>query len=128
MTRWISRIEVIELNKIAVKATNEPFGIISAASLEGALGRPQSQMNYAGEQNLGALAGWLLISIARAHAFAQGNKRTGLLAATSMLYHNGWTLDADDIHLAELIIDTVEHRLTDEGFVEIFRRFCRYIP
>ena len=77
-----------------------------------------------GEEDLVALAVRLLMGIAQAHAFEQGNKRTAFAALRLCLRINGYDTSFDDSTIwAERIIALVEHRLTEEEFVAALRPF-----
>jgi death-on-curing protein len=74
----------------------------------------QAQMAFGGEfvhQGLFAMAGAYLFHIVSNHAFVDGNKRTGLLAATTFLTLNGVSIQRGSEALYELTIGVAEGRV-----------------
>lgn len=71
---------------------------VDIGELEGALARPDQQIHYAGVNNIYEIAAWYAVAIAKAHAFNDGNKRTGLsvmftyldLQGVTVPDHQGW--------------------------------------
>jgi death-on-curing protein len=91
--------------------------------LDSAMARPRNALAY-GEADIVALAVRLLAGIAQAHAFEQGNKRTSFVAMTEFLMINGYDLAIDDTaRWADEVIALVEHRSTEDDFVQTIRPF-----
>ena len=63
--------------------------LLNEAMLESAVNSPINQQHYGKVEDLAQLAATLKSRIIRNHAFANGNKRTGLMAANQFLMHNG---------------------------------------
>ena len=65
-----------------------------------------------------------MAGLSRAHAFEQGNKRTAFAAMRLFLEANGYDTAFDDsISWADEIIRLIEHRSTEEDFVQAIRPF-----
>lgn len=66
------------------------------------------------------LAVRLLFAIAESHAFVQGNKRTGFVAAVMFLEANGWRLDPslDSDELGDAIVDVLCDRTSEAAFYD----------
>jgi death-on-curing protein len=121
--QWLSVETVIEINRAVLLLTGEPHFLRDRGLLESALARPQNAFAY-GEEDLLALAVRLLAGIAQSRAFAQGNKRTCFVAMVQFLNANGYDLAIEDsVAWADTIIGLVEHRTTEEDFVQIIRPF-----
>jgi death on curing protein len=91
--------------------------------LESALARPQNAFAY-GEGDIIVLGVRLMVGIAQAHAFEQGNKRTAFVSLRLFLRPNGFDLDIEDTEAwAELLISLIEHRSTEEDFVRALRPY-----
>jgi death-on-curing protein len=121
---WLEPDEVIELNRLIVTDTGEPFELLDIGLLESALGRPRNLWSYEGVDDAAALATTLLFGIARNHAFAQGNKRTAFEAALIFLANNGFAFRAgDDLMWATAVIAVVEHKMTEAEFEALLSRF-----
>ena len=81
---WLSIEAVIEINRAVVAITGEPHLLRDQVLLESALARPRNFFGF-GEEEIVVLAVSLMAGIARAHAFAQGNKRTCFVAMVQFL-------------------------------------------
>jgi death-on-curing protein len=65
-----------------------------------------------------------MASIAQAHAFEQGNKRTAFEAFWHFLRLNGFDLAIEDSEdWADLVISLIERRSTEEDFVRAIRPY-----
>jgi death-on-curing protein len=127
---WLETAEVIELNRLIVAETGEPFLVRDPGGLESAVGKPRNRWHYEQLDDALTLAVTLLFGIAGNHPFLQGNKRTGFEAALIFLLHNGYALDAslDGASLAGLITDVIAHTMSERDFVARLRPFVRPLP
>ena len=120
---WLPIEAVIEHNRLELAETGEHHFVRDLGLLESAMARPRNAFAY-GEEDIVVLAVTLMAGILRAHAFAQGNKRTAFAAMRLFLRANGYDTAFDDtISWAEEIIALVEHRISDEDFVRAIRPF-----
>jgi len=116
---WLSVDDVIALNKLAVAATDEPFGIVHPGSLESAVMRPRNRWAY-GEADIVALAADFCAAIARNHPFLQGNKRTAFAAMDGFLAQNGWALKwEDEDETGEALVRLLTRDISEEAFFAI---------
>lgn len=87
--------------------------------LAGALSRVESNYYYGdpcpGIPRLGALLGY---SIAKAHAFGDGNKRTALASMDLFLVQNDWEIVADGMATAKMLESVVANEISEEEFVD----------
>ena len=121
--QWLPIEAVIQYNRLEVEATGEHHFVRDLGLLESALARPQNAFAY-GEDDIVVLAVRLMAGIAQAHAFEQGNKRTGLEALWHFLRLNGYDLAVEDSEMwADQVISLIEHRSTEEDFVRAVRPF-----
>lgn len=119
--RWLTAEEVIAINAYEVAATGEPFVLRDRGTLDGALARPLSRFLYEAEEDVAILAVTLLMAIAKAHAFAQGNKRTAFFAAGAFLRVNGYRLDLPDtVVCADILVGAVEGTRSVDQVEELF--------
>ena len=120
---WLPIEAVIEHNQIELSETGERHFVRDLGLLESALARPRNAFAY-GEEDVIVLAVVLMSGIARAHAFEQGNKRTAFAAMRLFLLANGHdTSFEDSLEWAEAVIALVEHRSSEEDFVNRLRPF-----
>jgi death-on-curing protein len=121
--RWLSIEAVAEINRAVVAITGEPHLLRDRGLLESALARPRNFFGF-GEEDIAVLAVPLMAGIARAHASAQGNKRTCFVAMVQFLKVNGYGLAIEDSRpWADRIIALVEHRSSEDDFVCAVRPF-----
>ena len=114
---------VVEINRAVVAITGEPHLLRDQGLLESALARPRNFFGF-GEEDIVVLAVSLMVGIAQAHAFTQGNKRTCFVAMVQFLKINGYDLAIDDSRpWADDIIALVEHRSIEEDFARAVRPF-----
>ncbi|WP_414609798.1 type II toxin-antitoxin system death-on-curing family toxin [Stenotrophomonas pavanii] len=118
--------EIVLLDAEAILAiwddVREAHGVglasISTERLEGAVGRVMSHLLYSDpEPTVPQLAGLLGYSIAKAHAFGDGNKRTALIAMEVLLLENGWINHRDGVETAKLVEDVVANEITEADFI-----------
>ena len=120
---WLPIEAVIEHNRFELSETGENHFLRDRGLLESALARPRNAFAY-GEENLVVLAVTLMAGVARAHAFEQGNKRTAFAAMRLFLRINGYDTAFDDsVSWADEMISLIEHRSTEEDFVQAIRPF-----
>ena len=99
--------------------------------LDGAIHRPRMHAHYDGMDDVVRLAGILAVAVAQAHAFVDGNKRTGYAIMALFLRRNGFdlTIPPGDTRIARWIERVVEgsHDANDSGealrddFIEVLR-------
>lgn len=117
---WLSVGDLVELNRDLVEDTGEPHRVLKPDELESACQRPAWLWHYDGVEDIVVLAVRLLFAVAESHAFIQGNKRTGFVAAVMFLQANGWTLDAslDSEALGDAIVDVLCDRMSEDAFCD----------
>ncbi len=120
---WLPIETVIEHNRLEVEASGERHFVRDHGLLESAMARSRNFFGF-GEEDIVVLAVVLMAGIAQAHAFEQGNKRTAFEAMWHFLRINGYDLAITDSQpWADVVIELVEHRTSEEDFVRIIRPF-----
>lgn len=81
-------------------------GILNHSKIEAAVHRPKTYLAYQADCDLHTVCAVLMDSLARNHAFVDGNKRTGLMTALVTYELNGYTLksSADNIEFENLVL------------------------
>ena len=121
---WLDAAQVIELNRLVVAETGEPFALRDEGLLESALGKPRNHWSYDQERDVVSLAVTLLFGIACNHPFQQGNKRTAFEASVIFIEANGYVFGAPDTtEIAGAITDVISHRATEAEFDAMIRPF-----
>lgn len=71
---------ILEIHDIVIQQFGGREGVLHPHMIDAALKRPQSYIAYDTECDVYLIAAIILDSFARGHAFADGNKRTALIA------------------------------------------------
>lgn len=90
-------------------------GTRDAGLLASALARPQNLALY-GSPDACQLAAAYGYGISRNHAFIDGNKRTGYVAAELFLALNGFDLNAADAECVVTMLQVASGEITEEAF------------
>lgn len=123
-TRFLSVEEVVQINQEAVERYGGSAGVLNSNMLRSAVYQPQA--SYGGEPlypDLFAQAAAYLISVALAHAFHDGNKRTAFACAVIFLRLNGVRLKMRHRAAERLVMDVVTNKMRSwEEVSEALRR------
>ena len=92
---WLNSAVVIAVHEVQLAEHGGGAGVRDQNLLASALSRPQNLAAY-GKPDASDLAAAYGFGISRNHAFIDGNKRTGFVAAVMFLRLNGYRLVADD--------------------------------
>lgn len=118
---WLDADQICRLNQLVVEETGEPFGVLKSNDLHGAVMRPRYLWHYDNVEDMPILAVRLMVAIAAAHAFQQGNKRTGFIASVIFLEANGWHLDIPDFEdVADDIVSVIEGNAGEDILIELY--------
>ncbi len=106
---------VIEIHTVVIDIYGGLKGVVHPELIKSALRRPEMYMSYDENCDIHLVAAIILESIARHHAFADGNKRTALLTML-MTYNNNKVDLSYDLHLNQkfekLVLDVATKKLT----------------
>jgi death-on-curing protein len=92
---WLNSAVVIAVHEAQLAEHGGGAGVRDQNLLASALSRPQNLAAY-GESDVSDLAAAYGFGISRNHAFIDGNKRTGFVAAVMFLRLNDYNLVTDD--------------------------------
>jgi death on curing protein len=101
-------------------------GLVDRGGLEAAAARPQ--MTFGGEDlypDIVAKTAALMFSLVMNHAFVDGNKRVGAMAAELFLGVNGYDLDAGDEDLVDLTLAVAAGEINVEALAIWVRQRTR---
>jgi death-on-curing protein len=110
--RFLSVDEVVRINEEVIQRYGGSHGILNDNMLRSAIHQPQAA--YGGEPlypDLYAQAASYLISVALAHAFHDGNKRTAFICVVAFLRLNGVRIKVRHRAAEQLVMDVVLHKL-----------------
>lgn len=102
----ITAKSVIEVHDEILSMSTGLAGV-DEAELEGAIERPNQHIHYNNVDDIFVIAAWYGVSIAKAHAFNDGNKRTGLSVMLTYLDLQGVSIK-DHTELDDTMVEIVE--------------------
>jgi death-on-curing protein len=102
--QWLDRDLVDALHDQSLSLHGGLAGVRDVHVLEAAIASPPNLWAYDREENLFRLAAHLLVSLAKAHAYSDGNKRIAIISAVAFLGGNGIELS---IGAGELVPQTI---------------------
>jgi death on curing protein len=115
--------EVIEIHRDMIERYGGSPGIRDQGLLESAVAMAQAGF---GEQYLHStvfeIAAAYLFHIVNNHAFVDGNKRTGAMAAFTFLQLNHFSLTADELRFERLVRGVAEGKVGKEKIAEFFQK------
>jgi death on curing protein len=115
--------EVIEIHRDMIERYGGRPGIRDQGLLESAVAMAQAGF---GEQYLHStvfeMAAAYLFHIVNNHAFVDGNKRTGAMAAFTFLKLNQFSLGAGEVKFERLVRETAEGKVGKEKIAEFFQK------
>ena len=114
MTRFLSRRAVDIFHQEQLVEHGGLPGLKDENALEAALARPLNKVAY-GKPNLFGLAAAYLYGIVRNHPYADGNKRTGYLAAFTSLYLNGFLIEAGQADVVAFVLAVAAGDIDEDG-------------
>jgi death-on-curing protein len=119
---WIPIEAVVAYNKEEVEKSSEPYELRDRVSLQRALAHPWNVWVYFMDRDIAVLAARLYTSLANAHGFAEGNKRTAFRAAVAFVEANGYAFDMpQQPHAIDRLLGYFDGKLGQSGVVEWFR-------
>jgi death-on-curing family protein len=119
---WVTLDSIVAMNREEVEGSGEPHELCDDAALRRALAHPWNIWVYFMDHDIAVLTARLYTSVANAHAFAAGNKRTAFRAAVAFIEANGYVLDMpQQRHPIDRLLGYFDGRLGQSGVVEWFR-------
>ncbi|MEZ5720751.1 MAG: type II toxin-antitoxin system death-on-curing family toxin [Paracoccaceae bacterium] len=94
---WVPVAAVIIIHDRQISRHGGAPGLRDRALLEMGCARAVNRAAYASEADLAEIAAAYAFGIVKAHAFVDGNKRTGFVTATTFLRLNGYGFRPDPI-------------------------------
>lgn len=101
---WLKREWVDALHFQQLKRFGGLYGLRDPGAIESALARPLNQWSYGHAEDLPALAAGYGFGLARSHGYSDGNKRIALVAMAVFLELNGYTLEASETAVVEVML------------------------
>ncbi len=102
---YLSVDDVINTHDLVLESMGAPYAPLrDVGILEGAIARPQHAAYYT-DADLIRQACILMVAIAEAQPFLEGNKRAGMTSGLALLERNGFQFVGDDELLAVLLLE-----------------------
>ncbi|MCJ0763064.1 type II toxin-antitoxin system death-on-curing family toxin [Variovorax terrae] len=122
MTRWIwlDRAVLVAVHEAQLAEHGGGAGVRDEGLFESALARPRHLQAY-GNPDAASLAAAYGYGISRNHAFIDGNKRTGFVAAELFLRLNGYLLEAADADCVLTMLAVAAGDISEEQFADWLR-------
>jgi death on curing protein len=117
---WLNSAVVIAVHEAQLAEHGGGAGVRDQNLLASALSRPQNLAAY-GKPDAADLAAAYGFGISRNHAFIDGNKRTGFVAAEMFLMLNGYDLTADDASSAVIMLAVAAGDISEVEFAAWIR-------
>ena len=124
---WLNSAVIIAVHEAQLAEHGGGTGVRDQNLLVSALSRPQNLAAY-GKPDAADLAAAYGFGISRNHAFIDGNKRTGFVAAEMFLNLNGYQLSADDANSAVTMLAVSAGDITEIEFAAWIRQYANKIP
>ena len=118
---WLNSAVIIAVHEAQLAEHGGGMGVRDQNLLISALTRPQNLAAY-GTPDAADLAAAYGFGISRNHAFIDGNKRTGFVAAEMFLNLNGYQLSADDANSAVTMLAVSAGDITEAEFAAWIRQ------
>lgn len=117
---WLERDVIIAIHEMQLAEHGGLAGVRDVGLLDSALNRAPNLAAY-GEPDAASLAAAYGAGLSRNHAFIDGNKRTGFVAAELFLSLNGMQLVADDTSCVLTMLGVASGEVTEEAFAHWLR-------
>ncbi len=110
---WLDRRDVEAFHSLQIIEFGGLPGLRDAGALESAIARPLNLSAYL-EPSVFECAASYAFGIARNHPFADGNKRTALVASFTFLDLNGWEVTAPEEQAVLVFLDLASGKMPEK--------------
>lgn len=124
MTRYLAPLDVQALNEEIMDRMGSSSAIRDEGALESAVKRAEMAAYYE-DADIFEQAAKLIVGIALAHAFIDGNKRTALAAGTTFLILNGQYIVSDPEEFGRQIVAIIQRADSLDAATERFVTWLR---
>lgn len=111
---------VIAIHDTILNSESGLCGDHGIGAIEGALGRIESRIVYAGMDDVFDIAAMYAVAIARGHVFNDANKRTALVTALTYLTSQGINIKREPM-LEDFMVEVAEGGLDEDDLAWLFR-------
>ena len=118
---WLLDEVVLALHDEQLAEHGGLAGVRDLGAVKSALARPRNLAGYEDCEDVAQLAAAYAYGIARNHGFADGNKRTALVAADLFLMLNGYELSSLPVETVITILGVADGSISENELVTWFR-------
>lgn len=111
---WLTRKVLEAVHADQIREHGGLLGLRDARLLESALAQPRQRLHYDPEADLACLAAEYSFSLAKNHAFVDGNKRVAFVAANVFLILNQFEIAASEPAVVETMLRLADGRMGRE--------------
>ena len=126
--RWLDLQVILSVHDMQIAEHGGLPGIRDSDLLESALARPRQLQAYNSDATLWQMGAAYAFGISSNHPFADGNKRTALMAAYIFLFDNGFELNAPEVESVLVFEQVANNQLSEEQLADWFYKWCDQIP
>lgn len=119
--KWLTGDMVGAFHRESLARYGGADGIRDRGLLESALARAENIHAYEPDADLCRRAAAYCAGIVKNHPFVDGNKRTGILAATAFLGLNGVQVAFDEAMIVTMVVGLVAGEITDDDVADWLR-------
>ncbi len=126
---FLSLDDAIEIHRDQIERYGGSLGIRDVGLLQSALAMPQA--GFGGEYlhaDIYEMAAAYLFHLVNNHAFIDGNKRVGAVAAYVFLSLNGVDLEADEQEFEDLVLAVATGQIQKPAIAAFLRSNSRHAP
>jgi death on curing protein len=113
---WLDRSIIEALHAAQIREHGGQPGTRDEGLLESALARPMNVWGYNQGVDVASLAAEYGYGLAKNHAFLDGNKRIGFVAANVFLLLNGFEIDAPEPEAVDIMLGVADGSIDRDGF------------
>ncbi len=119
---WLDRRALELLHSESIAEHGGADGLRDAGLFESALTRPQNLFAYENVTDVARLASSYAFGLTKNHAFVDGNKRIGFIAAGLFLHMNGHRLVADQAESTLVMLSVASGSFSETELADWIRR------
>lgn len=114
---WLRRVWVDAIHFQQLQRFGGHYGVRDENVIESALARPRNLWAYDNVSDIATLAAAYGYGLTRGHGYVDGDKRVGFVAMAVFLYLNGWSLEAPEPGVVQVMLAVASGDLSETDFV-----------
>jgi len=119
---WLEKDLVTTVHQLQIRQHGGTSELLDESKLDAALERPRNHFHHSDNVDTAGLAAVYLDAIVSAHAFADGNKRTGLVSAVIFLRSNGYQVTLPEMDAYLVVMEVAAGRADASAVAALLRQ------